>query len=381
MNRGQIILKSPRKWLVRAFLGRDGLGKRHYTSKMVEGARREAEKELTNMLAEAGKNGHVNPNRLTVEAFYPDWLASKKGISKNTRSQYEERVKQDILPYLGKRLLKDLTPQLVQKWIAWLEEKGHSPRTVQYSYGILKQLLRRAISWHLLANLPTEGVELPKPQGAEAAEQKAPALSPAETQRLLASAGADDDPYRALWLTLLTAGLRPQEAFALDAGDLQGSVLSISKAAVETAPGRYVVGPTKTKKSRRTVAVPGATATALREHLKAHGIIAGLIFRNSAGGILDISRVRRAWKKRCEAAGVPVLHLYAARHTHATALLAAGVPLKVVSERLGHASVKITGDIYSHVLPEMDDRAAKVMEAMLATHSAGGTPLAAAAAQ
>jgi hypothetical protein len=94
VKQGQIIPKGERKWLIRVFLGRDGTGKRHYLSEQIEGTYAAACKKRTAMLAEVQKQGHIKPNRQTVEQFYPDWLASKKKVSAYTRSQYEARYAQ-----------------------------------------------------------------------------------------------------------------------------------------------------------------------------------------------------------------------------------------------------------------------------------------------
>lgn len=365
---GQIISKGPRKWLLRWFCGRDGVGKKHYDSIIFEGTFKQAQGALTDKLAERRKQPHLRPGKQTVEEFYPDWLASKARITALTRSQYDHRYTKDILPYFGVSLLTDITPQLVGRWVTWLqEERKESPRTIQYSVGMLKQILRLAFRWHLIPSVPTEGVELPKHALASAADPGTiQVLTPAQMAQLRTHAYESRDPMAVLWDLLLNSGLRPQEAFALEAGDFaQGNRITISKALKNTGKGGWVVGVTKTKSSRRTVTLPQATSEALRLHLKSTRVIAGLVFRNTAGGPLDISRVRKLWVKACKAAKVPKVRLYDARHSHATALLAAGVHLKVVSARLGHASIQITADTYSHILPEMDDRAAEAMDALL----------------
>lgn len=359
MKQGSVIPKGRNKWLLRWFVGRDGLGKRHYDSELFEGTHKQAQNALGDRAAARRINRHLRPGKQTVEEFYPDWLASKRGISAYTRSQYEARYDLDILPFFGKTNLRDVTPQLVAKWITWMQERSLGPRTIQYSVGVLKQILRLAFQWQLIPNIPTDGVELPAQQ-----LKQRDVLSPEEMRTLLDHSKATGDVYAPLWAVLLTGGLRPQEAIALTVADLVGARVSISKA-VKEENGKLVVGDTKTAKSRRTVALPQDTADLLRAHMRASGIIGGPIFLNRSGGYLDISKVRKAWRRACKAAGVPVVRLYDARHSHLTALLAAGVPLKVMSERAGHSSVKITGDIYSHVLPEMDDRAAQAMEALL----------------
>jgi integrase len=367
MATGSVIPKGPRQWLLRWFVGRDGRGKRHYGSQMFEGTAKQAQQKVEELAGAARGQKHLRPNRQTVEDFYPDWLASKKKLSAYTRSQYEARYTQDVLPFFGKTLLKDVTPQLVARWVEWMQaERKLSARTIQYSTGVFKQIMTLAFRWQLIPSVPTDGVELPAQRHEEGAQQAPEVLTPEQMRQLLDHSRDTADPLFPLWSVLLNGGLRPQEAQALEVADLVGNRLTIRQAVKDDGNGGLVIGPTKTAKSRRTVQLPQEAAEALRAHLRARQYIGGLIFRNTAGGLTDLSKLRKLWRKACRSAGVPELNIYAARHSHATALLAAGVPLKVVSERLGHASVKITGDIYSHVLPEMDDRAAQAMEALLA---------------
>jgi integrase len=131
----------------------------------------------------------------------------------------------------------------------------------------------------------------------------------------------------------------------------------------------------KTKNSRRSIPIPEATAAALSTHKakQAAFILAqgdkyernNFVFSNAVGNFLDLTKTRKAFHSVCRLAEVPEIRLYDTRHTHATLLLAAGVNLKVVSERLGHASIALTADTYSHVLEGMQQEAAEVVGSIL----------------
>lgn len=173
-------------------------------------------------------------------------------------------------------------------------------------------------------------------------------------------------PY---YLTALDSGARPGELFALlwEDVDFDGGFLSVTKS-LEGISGALRVKPTKTAKSRRRIDLSPDTLAVLAAHRKAAlaaGRIASPVFHDTAGGHLRLSNlVKNSFKPILARAGLPAVGLYTLRHTCATLLLLANEPAKVVSERLGHSSVTLTLDTYSHVLPTMQKRAADVLGAI-----------------
>jgi integrase len=369
-SRGQIVDRGNGRFLLRVYLGRDAEGRRLYESETFAGTMTDARARLGAMQATRDTNTGIKPNDYTVASFWPQHLADLRDLAPNTREQYEDRFRLDISPRLGKILLRDLEPSEVSRWITWmLEERGVGSRTVRYSYTLLHGMYETALKWSLVSRNPVQAKLPAKAGDSEAAHEEMQVFTPAQTVAFLDA--ADMDPLRPLWFTLLYAGLRPQEAFALTWADFDGRRLTVSKALVrcrdkKTSKLAWRVGPTKTKKGRRTVSLPGEAAAALKQHqIKTGGIGTALVFKTESGGYLDIANVRKAWIRACKRAKVPVIRLYDARHTNATTMLTGGVPLKVASERLGHASVQITADIYSHVLPETDESAADEISAVL----------------
>lgn len=351
-SRGQVIPKGKSKWLVRFYAGRDGEGKKLYPSEIVEGSKTDAEKALTRLLAKRDTASFVKPNQLTVESFSKDFLEIKHDVAKTTHAQYKERLESDVLKFLGKKKLTAVHPQDVQKFVQWMKEtRKLSPRTIRYSVTVLGMLFSEAMRLHLVATNPVQGVKLPKKT-----HQELEVLTVPDMGTLLDKARENEDPLYPLWDLLLNSGLRPQEALALTVSDLDGVKLRISKALSDGE-----VSSTKTARSRRTITLPRTTADLLREHMRRNGIIGGLVFPTELGTHLDLSNVRKRWFKALKRAGLKPRKLYSTRHSHATALLSAGVALKVVSERLGHASIAITADVYSHVLPEIESQAAEAV--------------------
>jgi integrase len=179
---------------------------------------------------------------------------------------------------------------------------------------------------------------------------------------------------------LLNCGLRPAEAYALKWDDLVGDTLHVQRALVKRRKYGFELAEPKTSQSRRGVVVMPSTLEALNTHraLQAQEILKrgrryqrnGLIFANANGRPLSHANVTKAFKDALTAAGLQHMRMYDLRHTHATAMLQSGNNIKVVSERLGHSSIVITADTYSHVSPTMQRQAVGQYEACLKAASA-----------
>ncbi len=228
----------------------------------------------------------------------------------------------------------------------------------------LSVAMNHAVRSQLVPSNPTIGVRRPKAVKPEIevldAEQATTLVQAAKSHRL-----------GSLFLLMLDAGLRPGEALALTWKDVDFTAgrISVTKS-LEEIDGRFRVKEPKTGKGVRTIDVTAATIDALHAHRKAmlkEGRAAGgLVFVNTRGGFLSIGNLHRnTFKPLLKAAGLPSVSLYALRHTCATLLLAANVNPKIVSERLGHSSITITLDTYSHCLPTMQRGAADVLSKVL----------------
>jgi integrase len=220
-----------------------------------------------------------------------------------------------------------------------------------------------AVRLNLISSNAAEKVRKPK-----AAKPEIEVFDPEQVAAFLNA--ARDDRFYPLYLTALDSGARPGELFALvwDDVDFAGGFVSITKS-LEEISGALRVKPTKTAKSRRRIDLSPDTLAALAEHRKA-ALAAGRtdapIFHDTDGKYLRLSNLaRNSFKPILVSAGLPSVGLYTLRHTCATLLLLADQPAKVVSERLGHSSIALALDTYSHVLPTMQKWAADVMGAIL----------------
>jgi integrase len=197
-------------------------------------------------------------------------------------------------------------------------------------------------------------------------------LSAEEVRRLLAA--ATDDRLEALWVLAVHTGMRQGELLALKWTDvdLEAGKISVRRTLTRES-GHHTLGEPKTKKSRRTVKLTGAATEVLRSHLSRQmadmdqlGDLyrdQGLVFTTDSGAPLNPSNVRnRNLRRLTRKAELPEIRFHDLRHTCATLLLSRNVHQKIVQEMLGHSTVAITLDTYSHVLPGMGDQAATAME-------------------
>jgi integrase len=325
-RRGQIVTKGDGRFMIRFFVGRKADGSRNYASRTIHGTYRKAQQELTKVLREIDTRTFIEPSRQTLGEYLASWLDTTKSLSvaERTLEDYRTRLNRDVIPSLGLIRLDRLALQDVQQLYASLSSRNLSARTVRYTHAILKQALEKAVISGILFRNPAHHAVLPRRRHTEMK-----VLSHQQVSRFLVV--TECSPFHALWSVLLLGGLRPSEALALRWNDLEGNRLQISRALKKGTNDSYSIGTTKTERSRRAVILPDATLRALREHRaqQAAQILAAgsiyerndLVFTNSVGRPMDLSKVRRSFKSALKGAGLPQVRLYDCRHSHATLLL------------------------------------------------------------
>ena len=374
---GQIIKRSDKTWTVRIFLGRDGNGKRRYLNKTIRGTKKDADTYLSKTLTEISAGTFVESSPDTVDDYLQKWLetAAKPRLRENTYKEYEGLIQRYVKPKLGVMRLCDLRPLNVQKFYGELSEQNLSPRTVRYTHSVLTSAFKQAVRWRMLAHNPCDSVDLPRKGSSEMQS-----LTPAEAARFLKE--AESDRWSALFVLALATGLRPSEYLGLKWADvdLERGVINVQRSLHWRSfrTGDWYFGEPKTPRSRRRIPLPVSVLRALVEHRRNQNeerLKAGpdyknldLVFATGEGQpLIRLNIVQKHFKPILERASLPALRLYDLRHTCATLLLAANENPKVVSERLGHASITLTMDTYSHVIPDMQQGASDKLEQMLFT--------------
>jgi integrase len=350
---------------------RDSQGKRRQIWRAVEtkSAAKDKVLKLHEELDEFGTESFEHD--LTMEKYLDRWLKSaKKKLSLRTYDDYASLLDLHVRPVLGKHRLSRLRPLDFQSFVDSMTEKDLSPRTVRYAHTVVSSAMKQAVRWKLMTHNPAQFVELPK-----AVKREVKALSVEQAKAFLKK--AETDEFGLLFELALVTGMRPEEYLALEWGDLEGTSISIKRVLVSRRQksGWYFQEP-KTKKSRRSIVLPGYLVNKLKAHrgkqleyrLKRADKYQNhnLIFASKKGSPVSIRNLeRRHFKPILEAAGLPDIRLYDLRHSCATLLLMAGEHPKVVSERLGHSSIVITLDTYSAVLPTMQEQATEKLAALL----------------
>jgi integrase len=343
--------------------------------------KREAERALTEILGRLDAGTYVAPSRRTVAGFLvEDWLpAVRPSLRSSTFSSYRMMVEKHLVPRLGDLPLQQLTaPRLNAAYADMLGagrrngEGGLSPRTVRYAHTIMRRALADAVRWNLLARNVADSAD---PPSAKATTPRAPkAWSAEDLQRFLERVGGDR--LYAAYLLAATTGLRRGELLGLRWGavDLDAGRLSVSSTVVSVDYEIRESTP-KTEKSRRLVILDSGTVAALRNHREIQELeraslgpppeADGLVFTQLDGGPLHPQGFSAAFRRHVEAAGLPRIPLHGLRHTWATLALMAGVHPKIVQERLGHSSIAITLDAYSHAIPTLQETAASLVATLV----------------
>jgi integrase len=360
---------------------KDGLYMARYTVETAIGAKRktlygktrgEVSEKLTKAMADRDEGLVFDADNLKVGEYLERWLVDSvlDTVRPTTYERYEQIVRIHVRPALGSVKLKNLTPVHVRGLYREKLEAGLSARTVQYIHVTLHKALKQAVQDGLIPRNATEAVKAPQVRR----EEMRP-LSGDQVKVLLEVARGDR--LEALYVLAIHTGLRQGELLGLkwEDVDLESGTLRVRRTLVTAKAGPVLTAP-KTKGSRRSVKLTQGAVEALRSHLK-HQLQEidragslwrenGLMFASESGEPLDRRYLTSCrYKALLKRAELPMIRFHDLRHTCATLLLSKNVNPKIVSEMLGHASIAITLDTYSHVLPNMRDQAAAAMEEAL----------------
>ena len=376
---GQIIPKGKGKWLVRVFRGRDSqTGKKKYFNKLVNGNKKAAQTYLNKTLREIDQGTFVDPTPVLLGEYLDKWLeaAAKPRLAPNTFEHYQDVLSRYVRPALVNHKLANIRALDVQTLYSDLQKRGLSARTVRYTHAVLNSAFKQAVKWGLIAQNPASLVELPKKERKEMQY-----LSQEYAAKFLEAAASDR--FGSYFHLAIVTGMRPSECLGLQWKDINfgTSMVTIQRALLWKRDGIWYFGEPKTSKSRRSIPLTTSLVLALKEHKRKQAeerLKAGpkyqnldLVFANVEGGpLMPHNLIVRHFKPILKKAELSEsLRLYDLRHSCATLLLEAGENPKVVSERLGHSSVVMTLDTYTHVLPSMQKSASEKLKKMLIVNS------------
>ena len=374
--KGHLRERSPGRWAIVIDLHDPETGKRKRKWHSFCGTKRQAQVECSRLISQIKDGVYVEPAKMTVRQFLDYWLDHMTSqVAPRTHERYGEIALKCVAPLLGNVLLPKLRAvQISAAYSKALAEgrrngkDGLAPRTVVHMHRILRQALQQAVDWEMLARNPTDKLKPPKVEQA-----KMRALDASETAALLEAIW----PYRLFMPVLLavTCGMRRGEITALRWGsvDLVNSQVEIKLSTEQTRNG---VREKETKTGRgRTVALTALAVEELRRHKTGQAeelLQLGMrpsddtyVVAQADGQRLKPNSLTHEFVRFIAGTELPRIQFHDLRHTHATQLLKSNVHPKIVQERLGHEDISTTLNLYSHVLPGMQDAAAKSVDLAL----------------
>lgn len=332
-------------------------GKRRQRSKSFR-TRREAQATLTAWLADIDKGTAVDRSTKTVAEIVAYWIDThaRPHLRAKTVADYENIIKNHILPELGDIPVQRLTPDRLLTFYARKTAAGVGPRTLRLCHILLRQALRQAATVGFVSRNVADIVKPPRGQRPEMH-----VWNVAQAQAFLAV--ADQSNYGPIWIVALATGTRRGEVLGLRWQDMDVAQSALHvRQTVGAVRGRIEFKPPKTRSSMRTVHISKEVIAALQEHKRrqderrltlgetwqAHN----LIFTAENGNPIHPDNLQHDFRRLVRLAGVPYIRIHDLRHTFVTLAYQSGASIKAISEMIGHANIGITLDIYTHVLPE-----------------------------
>jgi integrase len=318
--------------------------------------RKDAATRLAKAIAERDAGLVFDAGALTIGAYLERWLDTiRDTVKQRTWHRHEEVSRLHLKPALGNVRLGNLNALQVQSLYRAKLDSGLSPRTVQIIHATLHKALKQAVRWSLVPRNVAEAVNPPKP-----VKKEIQPLSAEQAKNLLKTAKETQPKLYALYVLAVSTGMRSGELLGLQWRDvdLRAGMLRVRRTVFN---GKVNVP--KTSHGSRGIRLSKTAVEALKQHAQD----GEWIFPTSVGTSMSVHNLHnRSWKPLLKCAGLPNIRFHDLRHTCATLLLTKAVHPKVVQELLGHASIQITLDTYSHLLPDMGDIAASAMDSALA---------------
>ena len=336
--------------------------------------RREVVEKLDQLKEQRRSHTLTLTDRQRLETFLRKWLDEVQAprVRPRTLEAYEWAVAH-IDSEIGDVRLHVLGPQHVHQLLDAKRRAGLSDRSVEQIWQVLKRALKTAVKWGIVRVNVADSVDPPRP-----CHRQVEVFTAEEVQSILGV--ADHHRLGAGFSLAVLVGLRRGELLGLrwDDLDLDGPAPTLRvRQQLQRVGGQLTSSAPKSERSRRTIVLPRVGVILLKSHRarQAQERLAngdrwnddGLVFTTTTGSPIDPRNAARQWHKLLDDAGVARRPLHHARHTAASVLLSAGVPLKIVSETLGHSTVTLTADRYGHLLPADSDRVAEALDGIYAS--------------
>lgn len=373
--KGSIRQRSKGSWQLRYDITDPVTGDRKYKSETVQGTKREAERVLRERLSAIENGGYVERNRETVGGFMNSWLEGyvASHTSPRTLQGYRQKVRAYIVPCLGGIKLQAIASRHVLDLHKWMLDRGLSNQSVVHAHRILSKALNDATEWGLIPRNPAKpkSVSPPRAQPKEVGVWDIPTL-----KKFLSE--AQQSVFSDVFKLAVYTGMRRSELTGLcwSGIDFDTWTLRVTGTLQRIVGQGLVSGRPKTNTSRRAIAI-GETAVQLLHSIRGKQLALqaelgdmynnsrGYVFTDSLGNPIDADRLTKEFAKVTKRAAISGASFHSLRHCHASLLLAEGVNIKAISERLGHSDVRLTLQTYSHLLPGLQASAADALDRKL----------------
>ncbi|MGG4498447.1 tyrosine-type recombinase/integrase [Brevibacillus reuszeri] len=367
--------KRNEKWSFTIDIGIDENGKRKQKTLSGFNTKKEAQVACAELVNKVSRGEYIEQTNKTLREFMNEWmdLQIKQTVRISTYENYYRAINKRILPVLGHLKLKEITPAHIQRFYKELVEEGLTAEYIRYLHSLLKNALRFAVKWQLIAKNMVDLVDPPRIN-----RKEKDTWTMEQSNRLLGEAKNSNPNYYILYFLAVYTGMRRGELLGLQWKDIdfnEGKI-SVSRTSVVVNGGNYLFHEPKTSSSNRLISIPEIVLNELRRHQlqqRKQKLYVGkayedwdLVAATELGKPIHPKSLTDHFHRMIKKADIPKIRFHDLRHTHATLLLKLGEHPKIVSERLGHHNIHMTLNTYSHVMPDMQkataDNFAKAMD-------------------
>lgn len=366
-NEGSIYKRSDGGWRAQVTIDGERMSFSAKTQKECQAWLKETVQLIDQGFTFEGKN-------VTLEEFMLEWLVNIKSSRANgTIAFYTWKVNVELLPKLGKFKLADLRPEVIQRFYNRKLKEGKSNHSVHFTHKVLNTALTHAVKLGLLAKNPCKATTPPRPDHNEMS-----VYDEDQIQILLITAKEIGDPYYPVYYLALHTGMRQGELLGLRWDDLDWDkrTLRVQRQVVRPKGGGFDFTKPKSKSGIRTIILGNQMLSVLRDQQSYVNVLKedvgkdwkehNLMFPSLVGTPVLNSNLRRSFARLLGASGLPKLRFHDLRHTAASLMLNHGIPVLIVSKRLGHSKPSITLDVYGHLIPSKQEEAAELMDDLIA---------------
>ena len=378
---GTIYQRSDGKWCGQVTVGFNPKTGKQKRKSFYGDTKKEVTRKMTEFKHKMNIGEYIEPSNMKLSEWLERWLEGRKStLAYNTFKSYKSKIKKHLNPVLGDISLKDLKARHIQEMLNHKLEHGKlngkgglAPVSVNLLYRILHAALEQAVKENLLPSNPCKAVETPKERNREMETWNSQ-----QVNKFLEA--AEESKHHALFYIALNTGMRRGELIGLtwEDIDLDKQKIEVKRQMVRTDNG-LEFKEVKSEASKRTIPLTDNVVKFLKSHKIKQGekkLSAGaayndrdLVFCNKAGHAIDSTNLNREFKRVIERAKVPDIRFHDLRHTFATLFIENGGAIKTLQQILGHTSVTITMDTYSHVTEEMLSEAAQNIDEMYRVRS------------